>query len=730
MNHAAGVGAKMLSKRAQKILTSARKSCADGSLLGYIQPLKDEYILNDMRLQALKAKSTMRRFWSCMQIIMSEENENSGEAHLSTSVILQMRQVSKEMKDCVSKFWLNPRIVLTPRGLQKATTHFFASFRTLLIEHIQEDILKERYWLKSILKIHDLQERNFHLKLRISSHVELDDLAKLFDKNSKCLVTSTSSPGLSTIKRMNCLSIMFCGDNTMSLIGFRKLSEHVRNLEIEIEGNSSNHSCNPSNLFLENLSSVRSLAMLGTIRVLDLSDNGTLCGPDAALEFRNMLTSLSQLHTLKLSSVNIQHSDLTELSSSISSIFGLTELVLDGYHRGHPCGFDSLGAFTLASALARITTIHSLDIEGNPVGDVGLLALVSAIVAPRSLMLDTARVSAAGVRALSDILRSKLGLTELSLNHSEVADGTGSFGDAGATELAAAIVHLTALMRLTLSGNAMGDAGATAVGSALTAHTRIKLLSLQEDNIGVAGIKAFSHVLALSGLETLDLSCNDMGNAGAVALATVLSGRKLTELDISHNGITDLCASPLFQKLACFTSLNTLNLGGNDFGTAGVHLLAKRLPILGALKSLSLYSILLDDCGLARLAPALAWLTALQELDLCYNSLGPVAPALILGFASSQPPPRLRHLKFLGLGCNAIRSAGATALASSLVGRTALRTLDVCRNRIGDSGAAALAPALAALGSLSKAVITDNEVGEAGRERLREALVHVRDLSV
>ena len=603
-----------------------------------MQKLKEEYILKDKHLHALNIESTVRRFWSCVKIIMSELNASS-QAFLSTSIILEMRLVSKEMKDCVSNFWLKPQIVLTPRGLQKASTRFFAAFRTLSIEHVQEDCPYERQWLKSILKIQDLHERNFHIKLRISSHFDLEDLVKLLDKYLRC--SGTSSPGHPKTNLLKSLSIIFRGDHVLALNSFRELRELVQDLEIEMDG------CKSSNQLLENLKSVHNLAVLATIRVLDLSDNGSFCGPDSTLEFRAVLTALPQLRTLKLSSANIHTLDITELARSITSVIGLTELELNGCdHRGTPSGFDSLGATELAPALARLTTIHTLDLEGNPVGDAGLFEIVSSIVAPASLKLDTSRVSAAGAGALGTVLRSKAGLTELHLNNSEAEDGSGGFGDAGATQLAAALVHLTALVRLQLAGNYVGDAGAAAVGSALTALTGLEALSLRENKIGVEGVQAIAHVLASTRLEVLDLSCNGLGNAGAVALAAVLSGPSLTELDISHNGIDDQCASALAQGLARLTLLDSLNLSGSDFGRAGVRLLAKSLPFLGALDTLSLDCIFLGDDGLASLAPALASLTALRELELGYNLLGPHAPSLILGSASSRTP-RLGLLRSL-----------------------------------------------------------------------------------
>ena len=694
--------AEMLpSRRARNIFAKTCPRLEDDNIFETTRRLKDAYILNDMRLQSQKAESTTKKFWSCIRLIMSDLDID-GCAYLSTSMILRLRSVSKTMKDCVSKFWLKPVFSLTPRGSKRATTHFFAAFRSLSIEFVNEDCINERYWLKSILNIRDLQDRNFHIKMRIPSHQALQDLAKLLHTNHPKF-----------------LSIFYCGDIGMSLNSFRTLGELVQNLEIEFEG--CTRSLSP---FPEILNSVQKISMVATIRVLDLRESGTITGADTVSAFRALLTELTELHSLKLSTADMDRSGAEDLAGSLASIVSLTELELDGYKDDESAtGFDGLGATALAPALARLTAIKTLDLEGNSVGDAGAVALLNALAKPCSLKLDSSGISSVGAKSISEILRSKTCLTELHLNNSETENG---FGDGGATILAASLIFLTALRKLQLQGNSICDLGATTLASALKNLTLLQLLSLNENKLGPSGVKAMASVLALPKLSVLDISCNNLGDTGAVIAASALAGLALSELDIGHNGITDPGASALALCLAGLTSLQNLNIGGNDFGVAGVQQMAWALPRLRILETLSLECIFLGDSGLEMLASTLVSLTSLQALDISYNALGSGPRSLGLIFAAQRPT--LISLKWLDLKCNDLGSTGASALAAALVGRTALQSLDVASNHIGDSGAAALASSLAALASLSTAIFSDNGISTEGKDGLRRTLTQVRNL--
>ncbi len=74
----------------------------------------------------------------------------------------------------------------------------------------------------------------------------------------------------------------------------------------------------------------------------------------------------------------------------------------------------------------------------------------------------------------------------------------------------------------------------------------------------------------------------------------------------------------------------------------------------------------------AAVAAALERLPKLQFLDLGNGSMGPEGAARIIAAVTSSSAASLRHL---GLRCNAIESAGATAIAARLPALSALRSV-------------------------------------------------------
>ena len=111
---------------------------------------------------------------------------------------------------------------------------------------------------------------------------------------------------------------------------------------------------------------------------------------------------------------------------------------------------DDAAVAALAAALAGNTTLVTLQLDVNSVGDEGAQALAELLAAPRcglrTLHLNGNRIGAAGAAALAGALRRNTTLQHLSL-------GGNNIGVAGATVLADALQGNRTLVSLSMEGN-------------------------------------------------------------------------------------------------------------------------------------------------------------------------------------------------------------------------------------------------------------------------------------
>ena len=154
---------------------------------------------------------------------------------------------------------------------------------------------------------------------------------------------------------------------------------------------------------------------------------------------------------------------------------------------------DAVGVM-LATALSGCTTLRSLDVSHNLMGDKGLCAMAALV----------ARVGGLGP-ALSSF---------------SVAGNAG--GARSAAALAAALTAAPWLTTLDASMNPLGDDGATVLLNAAAGHRGLQRLCLAGVGAGAAAASAAAKMLLAAGtvLLSLNLSANELLNESGVALIT------------------------------------------------------------------------------------------------------------------------------------------------------------------------------------------------------------------
>ncbi len=173
-------------------------------------------------------------------------------------------------------------------------------------------------------------------------------------------------------------------------------------------------------------------------------------------------------------------------------------------------------------------TLTALDLSSRELTDADVIELCNALEKNTSLDtldLDHNQIGDAGAQALAG---SKT-LTMLGLGHNQI-------GDAGAQALAE---NKTPTV-LDLGHNQIGDAGAQALAESKT----LTVLDLGHNQIGDAGAKALAENKTLT---VLDLEHNQISDAGAKALA---KSKTLTVLTLSHNQISDVAQKQVERQLA------------------------------------------------------------------------------------------------------------------------------------------------------------------------------------
>jgi len=230
-------------------------------------------------------------------------------------------------------------------------------------------------------------------------------------------------------------------------------------------------------------------ALMGSLRVLDLSSNGL--GPEGGVAVAEAL--------------RINRS--------------LTTLVLQGNKLGPESGV------ALAEAVKINGSLTSLDLTANDLGDVlhdvpVVCALMGSL---RVLDLSSNKLGPEGGVALAEALKVSGSLTSLFLYNNNI-------GAEGASAIAEALKVNRSLNVLDLTGNLICDTGAVAISEVF--NISLTNLDVKYNGIGSKGSAAIAEALKLTGsLSSLNVKYNSLGEGSKSKLwhaAQVRSGFDLT----------------------------------------------------------------------------------------------------------------------------------------------------------------------------------------------------------
>ena len=378
-------------------------------------------------------------------------------------------------------------------------------------------------------------------------------------------------------------------------------------------------------------------------------------------------------------------------------------------------GINAAGAAAISIALTGNSSLITLNLSDNSIGDAGASSLSQALTENSSLItlnLNGNSIGDAGASSLSQALTANCSLSTINLSRNLL-------GGAGASSLSLALTSNSSLSTLDLSLNLIDGAGASSLFQALTANSSLTSLDLMYNSVGNDGALSLSQALAAnSSLTSLDLSNNRIDEAGALSLSQALTANSsLTTLRISSNSIGDTGASSLSRALTANSTLTTLKLKGNSIGDAGASSLSQALKVNSSMTTLDLGYNSIGDTGAFSLFQALTENTSMTSLDLMHNRIGEDGAYFL-----SQALTANSSLTSLDLTSNEIGEAGASSFSQALISNSSLSTLDLTGNKIGAVGASSFSQALKSNSSLTTLNLTGNEIGDAGASSLFQAL--------
>ncbi|KAI9325425.1 hypothetical protein DFJ73DRAFT_767680 [Zopfochytrium polystomum] len=204
--------------------------------------------------------------------------------------------------------------------------------------------------------------------------------------------------------------------------------------------------------------------------------------------------------------------------------YGVTHLEISSLYNK----FTYVGAQVIAEALRADSTLQSINLSHNHIGQEGAKALADALIVNNSLqsiVLSGNHIGQEGAKALADALRVNSSLQSIDLHWNHI-------GQEGAKALADSLRVNNSLQSIDLWWNHIGQEGAKALADALKVNTTLQSMNLTANGIGQVGAKALADALRTNtSLKSIDLRNNRIGQNGEKALANVLKGKTTLKVE-------------------------------------------------------------------------------------------------------------------------------------------------------------------------------------------------------
>lgn len=350
-------------------------------------------------------------------------------------------------------------------------------------------------------------------------------------------------------------------------------------------------------------------------------------------------------------------------------------------------------------ALGGMTQLRALKLTGDNTG--GAIAALSALTGLRRLDVCASDLRPCYMSTFVVALRSMTLLEELDVSMC-IRDGLGS------ERLFDAMLGLTGLERLHVSGNGLWEEDGYSMAAAVTRLTGLKALKMDSNNMGGEAIGMIGGLTRLTALDASGAFFEDVDRgdlAESLRRLTLLEDLALARIPLLYDS-----TEALHGSLSRLTRLRRLDVSGTSLGgLQGTAALFESLRSLTGLEELDVRCALLNFRraeAIEAARGALGALTRLRELNLCGNRLGTHqagSPVFAL--------PPLPRLAWLDVSACRLGDRGGVALAQAIAGLPSLRTLRAAENAMGPAAGRSLLEALSSSPRLVGVDVASNGLG-------------------
>ncbi|XP_017734305.1 PREDICTED: protein NLRC5 isoform X3 [Rhinopithecus bieti] len=389
-------------------------------------------------------------------------------------------------------------------------------------------------------------------------------------------------------------------------------------------------------------------------------------GTHHSLLVGQLMETCARLQQLSLSQVNLCEDN--DASSLLLQNLLLSLSELKTFRLTSSC-VNTRGLAHLASGLGHCHHLEELDLSNNQFDEEGIKALMRALEGKwmlKRLDLGHLLLNSSALTLLTHGLSHMTRLQSLRLNRN-------SIGDVGCCHLSEALRAATSLEELDLSHNQIGDAGVQHLATILPGLPELRKIDLSVNSISPAGGMQLAESLVLCRhLQELMLGCNALGDPTALGLARELPQHlRVLHLPFSHLGPGG--ALSLTQALDGSPHLEEISLAENNLA-GGVLRFCKELPLL---RQIDLVSCKIDNQTIKLLTSSFTRCPALEVILLSWNLLGDEAAAEL-----AQVLPQMGRLKRVDLEKNQITAIGAWLLAGGLAQGSSIQVIRLWNNPI------------------------------------------------
>ncbi|KAH3743250.1 Protein NLRC3 [Pelomyxa schiedti] len=355
------------------------------------------------------------------------------------------------------------------------------------------------------------------------------------------------------------------------------------------------------------------------------------------------------------------------------------------------------GAFTIAKALKRTSSITDLNLSVNKIGDEGTKPIAKALrknVSIRNLNLRENLFSAEGAQSIAEVLVQNSTITEIDISYNKILEPGGKV-------IAEALKSNLGVVVLKMEGTLQGSA-CSFIAETLAVNNVIRELHLGVNNIGDLGATAVGHALSHnSSLRILDLKQNSIGPFGAQALSKYLKeNTTLSNIDLRANNIESDGLRYLLQALQIIPCIKII-LSGNPIGSPDIitQLAKSVIPRINVFEKVGKEPCFVDkafhlDCSENGIndagAQALAELIKSQQIldvTVAYNEYENSAEAIARELQRTVPTTVFSPILtadqpsspciYLNLSKNNIGNTGTQALIIAIQQNPALKSLNL-----------------------------------------------------